>query len=435
MSTLLVASLSALLMAGGCGHNSHCVADDGHAAALILGGGGGLSDADTTGTAPIDPESGAQSCGTAVGELGDNEGAWLPGFSITGEGLDNWQSFPETGPGVRDYSRKWVYSSSRKRAYYAGANHCSPHRFNDLWAYDLRTNTWSLLYAPDFNDCIYDWEKRKAAWDEHCIVKNEVLQTTRGGMCEPGHTWWGITYDETLDRVLWMSEWTGGEKRYLEEKGMLDAAVNDDLPPLWSFDPETREWSLVRTPLPVPRGSKGGALNYIPNREMTIWYGAQWNGSGMWALDSHDLSWRQRLTVRETYHDPEGESPIAEYLVNFDRKHDVLVGFGKDGRIHVYDFEDNDWTVRHEGVTSDIAPNKTALAYDSRNGVHLLANSDGLFVYDYATNEAKRIDPVGGMPNLITTRQHMIYYDTQCNVFVFYFGKSTDRHWVYRYRQ
>ena len=122
-------------------------------------------------------------------------------------------------------------------------------------------------------------------------------------------------------------------------------------------------------------------------------------------------------------------------LVNFDRKHDVLVGFGRDGRIHVYDFADNDWTVRHEGVTSDIAPNKTALAYDSRNGVHLLANSDGLFVYDYATNEAKRIDPVGGMPNLITTRQHMIYYDTQCNVFVFYFGKSTDRHWVYRYRQ
>jgi hypothetical protein len=385
-----------------------------------------------------DVDAGSRGCeGPAVvEELGDNEGAWLDSYSVTGDGLDAWSSFSETGPGIRNFCRKWVYASGRGKAYYAGANHCAPHRFNDLWEYDLESNTWEMLYEPDFNDCIREWEERKATWDEHCIVRNEVLQTESGGMCNPGHTWWGVTYDETLDRVVWMSHWGGAEERYIEEKGLSDQVVNDDLPPLWSFDPDTQKWSLIKTPTPVPGGSSGGSLMYVPSREKMVWYAAQWNGDGMWALDSNEESWEQWLTVSDTYHDPDEASPKGtNYLVNYDSKHDVLVGFGEDGRVYSYDFEERDWSVRGSMPTEEIGTGVAALAYDRQNGVHLLSNSEGMFVYDYEREQGERIEPAGGMPGEITGGTHMSYYDERCNVFVFYFGSATDRHWVYRYRQ
>ena len=38
---------------------------------------------------------------------------------------------------------------ARTRALFAGANHGSPHRLNDVWEFDLPSLTWAMLYAPD----------------------------------------------------------------------------------------------------------------------------------------------------------------------------------------------------------------------------------------------------------------------------------------------
>jgi len=91
----------------------------------------------------------------------------------------------------------------RKRAFFCGANHGSPHRFNDAWEYDLASNTWVLLYTPDYNDRgpITDYDKKTLVLDKGW------LRTKKGGPAHPAHTWWGLTYDPKMRAALWYCAW------------------------------------------------------------------------------------------------------------------------------------------------------------------------------------------------------------------------------------
>ena len=124
--------------------------------------------------------------------LGDNSSAMLPPIKTAGEFNDVARKYTmeRTGPVCRDYCIKAVWAPERKRALYAGANHGAPHRLNDAWEYDLPSNTWVLLFAPDPS---YDVGSAAILEYEHRGAKKKVLGTKRGGPFDPAHAWMGST--------------------------------------------------------------------------------------------------------------------------------------------------------------------------------------------------------------------------------------------------
>ena len=119
--------------------------------------------------------------------LGDNSCCILDGTRIIedlGDFAKGWHRMKETGPTGRDFTIKMVWMPDRKRAFFCGANHNSPHRFNDAWEYDLASNTWVLLYTPDYNDRgpITDDDKQTL------VLQDGWLRTKKGGPAHPAHT-------------------------------------------------------------------------------------------------------------------------------------------------------------------------------------------------------------------------------------------------------
>lgn len=121
--------------------------------ALLLGT--GLLRADEpTGPAgkPVSPELKAD---PEVMKILDNlkpgESALLPAVRTTGAINDELKKHrhDKTGPRLRNYCAKWVWAPDRKRALFCGANAGVPHRLNDVWEYDLASNTWLCLWEPD----------------------------------------------------------------------------------------------------------------------------------------------------------------------------------------------------------------------------------------------------------------------------------------------
>jgi hypothetical protein len=142
----------------------------------------------------------------AVDALGDNSACVLGDPTVRqelGDFAKGWHRMKEHGPGGRDYTIKMAWMPDRRRAFFCGANHGSPHRFNDAWEYDLAANTWVLLYVPDYNDrgAITDYDRQVLTLD------NGWLRTRRGGPAHPAHTWWGLTYDPTIRAAIWYCAW------------------------------------------------------------------------------------------------------------------------------------------------------------------------------------------------------------------------------------
>ncbi len=139
--------------------------------------------------------------------LGENQSALLPPLKTSGPINATMKKFRMhlNGPQPRNYCRKWVWAADRKRAFFCGANAGVPHRFNDVWEYDLASNTWTLLYEPDadFNAVRrMKPEQKKAFFENVGLVKDGILMTNRGAPFDPIHSWWQITYEPNMHALL-----------------------------------------------------------------------------------------------------------------------------------------------------------------------------------------------------------------------------------------
>ena len=326
----------------------------------------------------LDSDSSARSL---VNGLTEGQGTRLPPFDVVGptEGLAAFDKFATHGPGIRDYSKKWVWAPDRGRALYCGGNHGVPHKFNDVWEYDLSANTWVMQHAPTPD-------------------------------VSPSHTWWGLTYDTERGRLLWMAsraKWPAAGK-----------------PPLMAYD-FSDGWQPVET-RPGIAASPGGALTYLPGRDVVLWYNNNWNGSGLHALDPDTGIWQQWLSRSAVYSGNE-DAPSREAIVNHDSRHDVLVAF-LDHAVFVYDIEDNEWTRRHKNLIPVRMHDKLAASdYDPVNDVHMIYASNRLFAYHY---ESDRLEELTG-PSTPSLDTAMGYFDRDHEVFVLY--DETPRMYVYRY--
>jgi hypothetical protein len=337
-----------------------------------------------------------------IQNLGDNEGTWLPDFKTQGDGLDVYSTFSKYGPGIRGYCLKWAYAKSRERALYCGGDHGSPHKFNDVWEYDLASNTWVMLYKPDSD------------------VKSL-------------HTWWGLTYDQKRDKLLWMCSACGNSCHDLCCWGSLNWPMATSL---LEYDPYAQDgWKPVPASTPNPGSTmQGGTLEYIPNRDLSLWYGCEWDGEGMWSYNANINKWTKLVDLWDVYDKP--NAPQSEAVITYNSVNDVLVGV-LGSNIHAFDFSQNIWQSKGSGPFN-AADSRSGFAYDLNNDIHLIWDRNNkIYAYHYKTNTVETINPQGGLPN--ENGMAMIFYHEALNVFVFYFhyisGSYRPQCWVYRYKR
>ncbi|MHC4916077.1 MAG: hypothetical protein ACYTGB_11370 [Planctomycetota bacterium] len=224
----------------------------------------------------------------ALAALGDNSSCVLDRKGIIenlGDFAKGWHRMKQTGPCGRDFTIKMAWMPDRKRAFFCGANHGSPHRFNDAWEFDLPSCTWVLLYTPDYNDRgkVGEYDKKTL------IIKDGWLRTRKGGPGHPAHTWWGLTYDPKIKAAVWYCAWPGYR---LQAKLDAIGKTKENLykgPPIWAFYPYEKKWDPIPTAKPWPRNKFGASLEYIPELGGSLWqYGAE-----SWLLDATARTWKK----------------------------------------------------------------------------------------------------------------------------------------------
>lgn len=359
--------------------------------------------------------------------LGDNSSCILEGTRIIedlGDFAKGWHRMKETGPTGRDFTIKMAWMPDRKRAFFCGANHGSPHRFNDAWEYDLASNTWVLLYKPDYNDRgpITDYDKQTL------VLKDGWLRTKKGGPAHPAHTWWGLTYDPVSKAAIWYAAWPGYR---LQAKLDAIGAKKEDLfpgPPLWAFHTTAKTWEPIPTEKPWPRNAFGSSLEYIPELGGCLW---QYRNS-TWLLDSRNKTWKL-LT------DKKAAVPI-ESLVCYDRDRQLLIahrGPYKDTPPRTFHMSLKGKPRGWEPVLeSDDLPNghdaRSLMYFDPVGKVALLYERKEKRIWSYNPDKKawSQLSPQGPPPPFGPKERVIAYMDPARNVFVVIgYGKV----WCYRH--
>lgn len=167
---------------------------------------------------------------------------------------------------------------------FGGYDFMSPHRFNDLWSYDPKTNTWNQLDGNDpdpGNRKPFPRERQRAVWD---TAKSRML--LYGGCC-----------------------------------GSADV-MND----FWAYDPRTNAWEPIRVDGVRPTARELFAVAWDPVQAEMILFGGWghcWPLGDMWVYRSEANAWR-RLDLQ-----PAGVPPALEgHTAVWDAAGDQMLIFG-----------------------------------------------------------------------------------------------------------
>lgn len=410
--------------------------------------------------------------------LGPRSAAVLPPVKVN---AGEWKKFgiKKRGPGQRDYCNKMPYAPDRRTALYAGGNHHSPHRMNDVWEYHLGSNRWHLLYAPDGGNAgrhkaayfltsrtlvrnpdkkLSQEEQEKIEayrtwWNKHIRFEDGHLATTRGGPIMPSHTWDAFTYDHRAKKLLWgmgansaaqlstHSYFTGKPVEELQKK------ADSSYTPMWMFDPKEKRWKHYRTSQPrAELRGMGATMCYLPDLGKSLWYVAAQNVTPaayeMWLFDAVADEWTElkpnggksvaELAVKQNL------APMSEQQTAYSPKHKTLVAVLKHDTF-AYDVEANRWSklATDERIYGHDA--RSVFVYDDHADVFLLAfppegrgKKRRLAAFSLAEKRWEILEPQG--PEIPETRfgGYMGYYDPRHRVLVIQ-GRYSDRLWVYRH--
>ncbi len=409
-------------------------------AAVVAGGGTAAVRTLTADRAPrIAPLAPDPEVMKILDSLGAGCSAWLPPVKTTGDlnALTARYGMDEIGPSGRDYSIKMAWMPDRKRAVYYGTNYWYPHRLNDVWEYDLPSNTWVCLYGPDKSK-----KDKPSDWDD-VVLDGDVLRTRRGGPALLAQVNWELTYDSRRKAMLWLCGW----RRPVKGVGRLWPGYSPegkDSMPMWAFYPAERRWEFLRPKgLPGMKGAVAGALEYVPQLGTEVWA----TDRGTWVLDSRSGAWRDLAPLRSDgrklgFEDPEGQDEGAVTALVPERG--LLVSAGSagnandkvrnNGRTNVYSFATNTWKKVAEGPDVPAGcTHATSFAYDSVGEVCLLrgplaGDKRGAWAFDVETFRWRKLEPKGPPPP--EDGCTIGYYDPERNIWVL---KSGEKTWVYRH--
>lgn len=358
-----------------------------------------------------------------IEELGENEIVLLPPAKVLGEFNEVAKKFKLdiNGPGIRNYCLKMAWAEDRKRAFFCGGNHGVPHGLNDIWEYDLASNTWLLLWAPD------DFTRGKNAgnWQD-AILKDGVLQSKRGATVQASHTWDQLTYDPEIQALLWMTTWN--IKEDLVKVGLLDQVNKDNKHsiPLWSYYPGTNTWKPLGVGQKLMNPDNASLLCYIPELHATISYG---KGSGYktYLWDNRKDQWSlfcDRPSV--------GQGPGDEMISCYDTKNKVVIAVSADqrgGGTYHFDPAKKTWimtTIYEAGKMPNAHDSSSIIGSDPKTGTCILFTNDkktfGFWSYDVVEKKWAKLIPKGDMPlEVIDPRKgYNGYFDPARNVFILF---------------
>ena len=431
-------------------------------------------------TSPADPADPPYEADPEIVEslrtLGRGDSLLLPEVRVQAPGLTLY-NMDKRGPGQRDYCNKMAYAPERETALYAGGNHQSPHRMNDVWEFHLGSNTWHLLYAPDGGNAgrhkaayfltsrtlVKDpaarlEEKQRAQiaayktwWEENVIFENGHLTTSRGGPIMPAHTWDAFCYDAASRRLVWgmgaspasqpstHAHFTSTPTATWEKKS------DPHLTPMWTFDPVETRWHRYRTEKPraALRGM-GATMAYLPDSKKVLWYVAAQNVSPhaaeMWTFDSKTDTWSElkpnggksvaQLAFKEHL------APISEVQSAYSPKHRTLVAVLKNDTF-AYGVAANSWSKL--ATNESVYDAHSVFAYDPGADLFVLAFPPGgrgkqlqLATFSLETRRWTHVDPGGDGPVPPTKYgSYTGYFDPTHKVLVIQ-GRYANRVWAYR---
>ena len=275
-----------------------------------------------------------------IKELPDNTWLKLPPLKVVGD-LDwcksfNWESIKTRGPYGRDFSCKAVWMPDRKRAIFAGGGH-NVMPYNDVWEYDLASNTWVCLYGSDVPA-----QGQKAEWvKENLIIQNGALQTKRSGPPRLSHTFDGWSYDADK-QIAFMPESLRGavfvdSKIVANGLGLTDSELNlqwKPAPYLLTFDPYEKKWNYISEN--TPNCGRDPSAKYISH--LKSWWV---NSRGAMSLYDPITKTTKKLNLKEggggyassAAYDPENKSMVT------------ITPPGKEGTglTLIYSFETDTW--------------------------------------------------------------------------------------------
>jgi hypothetical protein len=363
--------------------------------------------------------------------------AFLPPARVTGDLNAVARSFKmdRTGPWGRDFGNTAVWMPDRRRAIYSGANKRKPHHLNDVWEYDLPSNTWICLYGPDIET---NWKlKDQSRLADEVVLDDRVVRHRRGGPAIHGQAWQHLIYDSRHGVALFMniyptqSEWI--KKHYVE------TGKHAHHPPLWKFAPRERKWEPVRSAGSRPPCPMGSYFAFVPELRRSLWICNTNYGSGVWSYDSAAANWSPRGEVRTKYGRLNTRMPAYNGVVTHcpDRRLILICASGPkkgQGRTWHYDIDSGSWELAVDGGTCPAgSPAGTVLKYDPVSRRALFYDGRGapaITEYDPDGRRWKRLAPAG--PELSNGKRAIAYYDAARNVFVVNCGTKT---WVYRHRK
>lgn len=362
-----------------------------------------------------------------IADLPDNTWMKLPPVKTAGElsWLSPQSDYRRQGPRIRDYCNRMVWAPERERALYCGAGH-NIHLFNDVWEYDLPSNTWICLFAAD----PAAHRKRDAKWyRENVVLRDGVIRTPRNAPLRPAHTWWGLCYDNDRQRLMF---WDAHKGLLFTDRKLIASALKIDIKsPLlqgsgsgpgeawvFEFDPSSRQWMDVLSD--APKAYESSQLEYL-TRQKTLWL----HSGRTHLLNSTREGWKSHAEGFNSNGAVSAYDPESNTVV-------LVVG----SKTLVYDGAANSWMVAVEDGPDTIHIPHGTFCYDSAAGKFVLfTNTKGknqsqtgsrMWLFDLDDRTWTNPAPNAGCPQLGGVAG---YYDVARNVTVIYSNRET---WVYR---
>src|SRR5439155_86351 len=316
--------------------------------------------------------------------------------------------------------------------------------FNDTWAYDFNTNTWTnmapAVSPPADIPCgmAYDAQSDRMILIVGCSGTSSTwaydfssnMWTNMNPVARPSlRSEPAMTYDAQADRVILF----GGR----DQSGGF--YPNDT----WAYDFEANTWTNM-APVVSPPGRSSPAVAYDSASSRVILFSG-WNygtPNDTWAYDSNVNNWTRMDP-------PATPSPRSYHAMAYDSQSDRVIlfsGYGLNGKYFddtwAYDFNANKWT------NKDPFPKPPmrychATAYDAQSDRVILFGGDlagGLFndtwAYDFNTNAWTNLDPPAKPP---VRYEHAMAYDSGSDRLIMFGGAGSSGYlndtWAYDFNK
>ncbi|QDU93436.1 hypothetical protein [Lignipirellula cremea] len=382
-----------------------------------------------------------------LSSLKPGESAWLPEVKTAGPINEELKKHRHhlTGPRPRNYSLKWVWAADRNRALFCGGNAGTPHKLNDVWEYDLASNTWVLLWEPDPDtNRVRRMEPKEKSEYLDAFVKLDPqsgeLMTKRGAPFDPVHTWWALTYDPQLHALLWVMGNHHLHDFYMEQHPELqkDYQYGGRHPMrLWAFYPGQTRWEFFKAPEGLQR-SPAAILEYVPELHGSLYVTETHAQSGVFHSESKEWTWEQLARSSSALADD--AVPQREAVAAYDAQRKLIVahhgGFKtrtgtKPKRTWHFDVENSEWKLVLESDEGPVGfDTHGPMVYDSAANACFLVGTDALWRYDAATPSWTKVKPQGPEHINEKRRASMACYNPEFNVIMV--DNGAGRVWVYR---